>query len=87
MFLRETNTSTIFTCISFSLFFLFSFFYGYTSVDQFLLKDCSKSTYFTSFPLKGTTFLGRPSDKVRKKMGENNVMSFYGRAERARDDQ
>lgn len=33
--------------------FLFCF-YGYTSVDQFLLKDCGKSTFFTGLPLKGT---------------------------------
>lgn len=69
----------------FFVLFFFFFFNGYTSVDQFLLKDCNKSTYFTGLPLKGTERWQGPRTKWGENEQERNVnMSIYGRAERDR---
>lgn len=74
-------------------FFVIFVFYGYTSVDQFLLKDCSKIYIFYRVSSQKEQNAGKALlQSVGEKKGEKqcNVMSIYGRAEqreRERDNQ
>lgn len=65
MFLRETNTSTIFTRNSFNFFCPFCPFERLCFCGSVLQKDCDKSTFFTHFPLKGTECWQGPKYKVK----------------------